>query len=72
MYVFHDNYKKLKKEVQIKGKESEFSLSFPLICDFRTSVLSFPRGLKKEVCNEQRFSYEFSSEHFVVIENISF
>ena len=22
-----------------------FSLSFPLICDFRTSVLSFPRGL---------------------------
>jgi hypothetical protein len=26
--------------------EKYTSLSFPLICDFRTSVLSFPHGLK--------------------------
>ena len=33
-------YHKLRER---KGKSFHF---FPLICDFRTSVLSFPRGLK--------------------------
>ena len=50
VYMYIHTYKHIiEKGIYIyklrERKVKKFSLSFPLICDFRTSVLSFPRGL---------------------------
>ena len=50
----------------ISGKE--FSLSFPLFCDFRTLVLSFPRGLKISLIWQKSIYWQSWTSFFVVLQ----